>query len=227
MHSMKDILLVDLDNTILDFDKAEEYALSKVFSKYEIINSKENQDKYYSINIEYWKKYELHLIEREQLLSQRFEDFFSLFGIKIDGKEVNDYYFSYLSQGCYYVKNSLEFLMKAKEMNMTILIASNGVGSVQKPRIEKSGLKKYFDKIYLSEEIGYNKPDIEFFNSILSDYPYKNRMVMIGDSLSSDIQGGKNFGITTIWYNPNHKESNLPDYQVDNLLDIFKVLEEI
>lgn len=224
---MKDILLLDLDNTILDFDKAEEKALSEVFTKYNIPDTEENRKRYYSINIEYWKKYELHQIERERLLSLRFEDFFSLFSIKVDGKIVNDYYFSYLSQGVFFIKNSIEFLKKCKEKGLTILIASNGVGSVQKPRINKIGLKKYFDKIYLSEEIGYNKPDVEFFYSILKDYPFKERMVMIGDSLSSDIQGGINFGIPTIWFNPKHKVSDLPSYQVDDLLDIFKVLEEL
>ena len=88
-------------------------------------------------------------------------------------------------------------------------------------------LKKYFEKVYLSEEIGYNKPDIEFYESILKEYPFKDRMVMIGDSLSSDIQGGINFGIPTIWYNYKHLKSTLPDYEVDDLMDIFKILEEI
>ena len=120
-----------------------------------------------------------------------------------------------------------EFLKECKKRRITVLIASNGVGLVQNPRIEKSGLKKYFQKVYLSEEIGYNKPDTEFYESILVDYPFKERMVMIGDSLSSDIQGGVNFGIPTIWYNYKHLESSLPDYQVDNLMDIFKILEEI
>lgn len=224
---MRDILLLDLDNTILDFDKSEEFALLKVFEKYNIPNTKENQDKYYQININYWKMYELNQMDRDLLIIKRFEDFFSLFGINVDGKQVNDFYFSYLSKGADHIKDAEKFLLKCHELGYTVLIASNGVGSVQKPRIEKSGLKKYFNGIYLSEEIGYNKPDIEFYNSILIDYPFKGRMVMIGDSLTSDIQGGKNFEIPTIWFNPKHKNSSLPDYQVDNLLDIFKVLEEI
>ena len=123
--------------------------------------------------------------------------------------------------------NCKDFCEECKKRNITILIASNGVGLVQKPRIEKSGLKKYFQKVYLSEEIGYNKPDVEFFDSILKDYLFKERMVMIGDSLSSDIRGGKNFNIPTIWYNPNHLECDLPDYQVDDLLQIFRILDEI
>ena len=224
---MKDILLLDLDNTILDFSKAEHEALYKVLEVYNVENTKENHDLYYKINVEYWKKYELHLIDREVLLGLRFEDFFSHFNVEVDGQKVNDLYFSYLSSFAYFMPNCKEFCEECKKRNITILIASNGVGLVQKPRIEKSGLKKYFQRVYLSEEIGYNKPDVEFFDSILKDYPFKERMVMIGDSLSSDIRGGKNFNIPTIWYNPNHLESDLPDYQVDDLLQIFRILEEI
>ena len=142
----------------------------------------------------------------------------------LDGHEL---YFSYLSEGAYLIDNALEFCEKCKKDGYKLIIVSNGVGSVQKPRIEKSGLKKYFDRIYLSEEVGYNKPDVEFYTRVSFDYYQEERMVMIGDSLSSDIQGGVNFGIPTIWYNYKHLESSLPDYQVDNLMDIFKILEEI
>ena len=224
---MRDILLLDLDNTILDFDKSEECALKEVFIKYNIEDTKENRDLYYKINVEYWKKYEKHLISRDLLIGYRFNDFFKLFNKEVNGFEVNDYYFKHLSSYSFYMDKAEEFLKECEKRKITVLIASNGLGLVQNPRIEKSGLKKYFQKVYLSEEIGYNKPDIEFYESILVDYPFKERMVMIGDSLSSDIQGGVNFGIPTIWYNYKHLESSLPDYQVDNLMDIFKILEEI
>lgn len=224
---MNKVLLLDLDDTLLDFTKGEEESLVKVLSYYQIENTKENKELYYSINKKYWRMYELHQIEREKLLGLRFYEYFSLFNIKVDGDKVNELYFSYLSQTAYLVPNALEFCKKCQELGIDIIIVSNGVGSVQKPRIEKSGLKKYFKKIYLSEEIGYNKPDIEFYNSLSLDNYSKSQLVMIGDSLTSDIQGGINFGITTIWYNPLHKNSSLPDYQVDDLLDIFEILEEI
>lgn len=224
---MEKILLVDLDNTLLDFDKTENEALSKVLLHFNIEDNIENRNKYYDINVAYWKKYELHQIEREKLLGLRFVDFFSLFDLKVDGFLVNEMYFSFLSQNAYKIKNCEEFCKKCHELDYRIIIASNGVGSVQKPRLEKSGLLRYFDRVYLSEEIGFNKPDVEFFETILKDYPFKDKMVMIGDSLSSDIQGGKNFNVPTIWYNPKGNISNLPDYQVKDLLEIFKVLEEI
>ena len=89
---MRDILLLDLDNTILDFDKSEECALKEVFIKYDIEDTKENRDLYYKINVEYWKKYEKHLISRDLLIGYRFNDFFKLFNKEVDGFEVNDYY---------------------------------------------------------------------------------------------------------------------------------------
>lgn len=222
---MKKVLLLDLDDTLLDFTRGEKESLEKVLSYYKIENTKDNQELYYLINKKYWRMYELHQIEREKLLGLRFEEFFNHFNIRVDGQRVNELYFSYLSQTSYLIPNALEFCKKCEELSFDIVIVSNGVGSVQKPRIEKSGLKKYFKKVYLSEEIGYNKPDVEFFTSMSLDYS-KDQMVIIGDSLSSDILGGINYGITTIWFNPLHKYSDLPDYQVDDLLDIFRILEE-
>ncbi len=223
---MKKILLLDLDDTLLDFTRGEKESLEKVLLYYGIENTEDNHQLYYSINKRYWRMYELHQIEREKLLGLRFEEFFSHFNKDVDGLDVNKLYFSYLSQTSYLMPNALSFCQKCEELNLDIILVSNGVGSVQKPRIEKSGLKKYFKKIYLSEEIGYNKPDIEFFNSLSLEKFSKDQIVIIGDSLTSDIQGGINFGITTIWYNPEHKKSSLPDYEVDDLLNIFKILEE-
>ena len=141
---MRDILLVDLDDTLLDFSLGEKESLEKVLTHYGIENTLENHKKYYDINIKYWKMYELHQIEREKLLGLRFEEFFSLFNKKVDGDQVNDLYFSYLSNTHYLVKNSLEFCKKCEELGLDIIIVSNGVGKVQKPRIEQCGLKKYF-----------------------------------------------------------------------------------
>ena len=117
---MKDILLLDLDNTILDFSKAEHEALYKVLEVYNVENTKENHDLYYKINVEYWKKYELHLIDREVLLGLRFEDFFSHFNVEVDGKKVNDLYFSYLSSFAYFMPNCKEFCEECKKRNFKL-----------------------------------------------------------------------------------------------------------
>ena len=105
---MNKVLLLDLDDTLLDFTKGEEESLEKVLSYYQIENTKENKELYYSINKKYWRMYELHQIEREKLLALRFYEYFSLFNIKVDGDKVNELYFSYLSQTAYLVPNALK-----------------------------------------------------------------------------------------------------------------------
>lgn len=223
---MKRILLVDIDNTLLDFDKAEDYAISQVFVKYGVKLDNENKQKYSVINMSYWKKMERGEITKEELVLKRFDDFFGLFDIKVDAKEVNDYYFSYLCQGGFYYKNALEFLMKATSLGLKVVAITNGVTFIQESRMNKVGINKYFSKIYISDEIGFNKPDVRFFSKIEQDFPgQKDEMVLIGDSLSSDIQGGINFGVDTIWYNSKGlPHSSLPNHEVSDLMEVFDLI---
>ena len=107
---------------------------------------------------------------------------------------------------------------------MTICLVSNGVNEVQESRLKLSSIDKYLDNRYISEFIGYAKPDVNFFKAIEKDFPNKKEeMVILGDSLSSDIQGGKNFNITTVWFNPRKQKSDLPDYSISDLLDFFSL----
>ena len=221
---MKKILLVDLDDTLLDFRKTSDKAIVAVFNKHNIPATKENLDKYGKINQSYWERYEKKEITRNVILSERFCTFFNNFGVKTDGKEENKIYFDGLKNIVIYIDDAMEFLSRCKKMGMTICLVSNGVNEVQESRLKFSGIEEYLDKRYISEFIGYAKPDINFFKVIENDYPLKkDEMVILGDSLSSDMQGGKNFGITTVWYNPHHKISDLPDYSISNLLDFFSL----
>jgi YjjG family noncanonical pyrimidine nucleotidase len=225
---MIDTLLIDLDDTILDFTAAEATSLKGVLIKYGIPVNEENVRLYENINRAYWERLEKKEVTRAYLLEQRFDDYFALFGKKINSKEVNDYYFSFLGQCGDVIDGSEEFLIKAKAQGFKIYIVSNGSKRVQYSRIEKSGLKKYFDQIYLSELINYAKPDINFFYALEKDTPnLKKRAVMIGDSLTSDIQGGINYGIPTIWFNPKQKISSLPNYSITRLDEVFTIIEQL
>jgi YjjG family noncanonical pyrimidine nucleotidase len=225
---MIDTLLIDLDDTILDFTAAEATSLKGVLIKYGIPVNVENVRLYENINRAYWERLEKKEVTRAYLLEQRFDDYFALFGKKINSKEVNDYYFSFLGQCGDVIDGSEEFLIKAKAQGFKIYIVSNGSKRVQYSRIEKSGLKKYFDQIYLSELINYAKPDINFFYALEKDTPnLKKRAVMIGDSLTSDIQGGINYGIPTIWFNPKQKISSLPNYSITRLDEVFTIIEQL
>lgn len=221
---MKKILLVDLDDTLLDFRKTSDEAIVSVFNYHNIPVSKENLDKYDRINRSYWEKYERKEISRDVILNERFSTFFNDFGINTDGKIENRMYFDGLKNIVIFVNNALPFLSHCKKLGMTICLVSNGVNEVQESRLKLSSIDKYLDNRYISEFIGYAKPDVNFFKAIEKDFPNKKEeMVILGDSLSSDIQGGKNFNITTVWFNPRKQKSVLPDYSISDLLDFFSL----
>lgn len=225
---MRNILLMDLDNTILDFTRSEREALTKALEHYNIKATDELLEQYALINQKYWALLERKEVTREEILYKRFEEFFeSSLSSKIDGHEINEIYHNYLVNLGYPLPESESFLKKAKALGYKIFIISNGSKSINPSRIEASGLKKYFDEIYISEDQGYDKPDVRFFNNLLKKYPHKEQMVIIGDSLSSDIQSGINLGIPTIWLNPSNKTSSKPDYEIKSLNEIFDIVVKI
>lgn len=221
---MKKILLVDLDDTLLDFRKTSNESIKQIFEKYSIPFSEENLERYETINKYYWERYERKEISREVILRERFHTFLKEFGYNANGEDENRIYAEGLRTHLFFIKDAMKFLLHCKEIGMTLCLVSNGVHSVQAPRLAKSKIGDLLDKQYISELIGYAKPDIHFFNKIEEDFPnQKEDMVILGDSLSSDIQGGKNFSITTVWFNPHHQNSSLPDYEIDNLMDFFSL----
>ncbi len=225
---MKKILLMDLDNTILDFTRSEKEALTYMLKHYGVTPSDELLNKYASINQKYWGLLEKKEALREDIVYLRFEEFFkTCLDREINGHEANEIYHSLLKELGYQLPESEEFLKKAKSLGYKIIIISNGSKCINPNRIERSGLKQYFDEIYISEEVGYDKPDVRFFEPILKKYPNKEEMIIIGDSLTSDIQSGLNLGIPTIWYNKSNKKSDKPDYEIKSLNEIFDILIKI
>lgn len=218
-------LLLDLDDTILDFQKAEKYAICKLMEHYSIDANDENISRYHEINLQYWKKLELGLVEREELILLRFVDFFNLFNKKInkeDAKDVNKLYFDYLSSVVFFIPNSKEVLMELKKKYKIYLI-TNGVKRVQERRLSLLGdFRNVFDKVFISEVIGYTKPDVRFSEFVLNDIKVsKDECLIIGDSLSSDIMLGINSSIDTCWFNPHNKTSDL------NIKFIIKDIKEL
>ena len=222
---MKKLLLMDLDNTLLDFDRSEKEALTKTLRHYGIEANDELLSQYSSINQKYWNLLEKKEVLREDIVYLRFEEFFkTCLNRNIDGHEVNEIYHNLLKELGYPLPEAEEFLKKAKKLGYKILIISNGSKGINPNRIEKSGIKDYFDEVYISEEMGYDKPDVRFFDQLLKKHPNKDEMVIIGDSLTSDIQSGINLGIPTIWFNRTNKVSTKPDYEIKSLNEIFDIL---
>lgn len=223
-------LLFDLDDTILSFSKAEDYAIGKIFDKYDISNTIENKITYSNINLKYWKMYERKEISRENLLNKRFREFFSVINKDISEDElinINDVYFSYLTSVVFILPGALELLKELKQ-DYRLFIITNGVKSVQEKRLSLAPeIKSQFEKIFISEDIGFVKPQIEFINYVLKETKLnKEDILIIGDSLSSDMMLGINSDIDTCWLNNNNVKTDLNiNYQIKNINELRTILK--
>lgn len=224
-------LLLDLDDTLLDFKRAEAIAIRDAFVELGIEPSDENVALYSKINRSCWAKLELGEYTRDEVLHKRFDMLFSRLGIKGNSHEAQKIYEVNLSRGAFYLPGARELLEELLG-KYRLYLATNGIVNVQTPRIEASGIGKYFEDIFVSEKIGYNKPDKRFFDAAFSkiDGFRLEETVIVGDGLASDIKGGINAGIKTVYFNPKGQENTtdiIPDYEIrslDELPELLKIL---
>lgn len=222
-------ILIDLDETLLDFSRAEACALERALRESGAPYSEEIRQRYHAINGEQWELLEDGVLTREQALVRRFERLFAELGLEGLDAGINDRYESYLEDGRWLLPGALE-LLKILAPKYRLYAASNGGGTVQNRRLEGAGIREYFQGVFISEEVGFDKPSAEFFNACFARIPdfRKEEAVMIGDSLTSDIRGGRNAGLRTCWFNPRRLEPRpdiQPDFQVFALEDIPALLE--
>ena len=220
-------ILLDIDNTILNFDKAERYAIIKTFTELGINVTEEEIKRYHEVDLKWWKKFEAHEVSKEDLLRNRFIEFFEPYHITFDVDKLNKDYLYALGDNIYYMDNAVEFVNKLSE-SYKIYIITNGVYKTQTRRLSKTVFKDKFTKVYISETLGLKKPDKEYFDYVLNVAGLKNtEALIVGDSLSSDIQGGINSGIDTCWYNPDKKNSLVKaNYEIHDLLELFDILKK-
>lgn len=223
-------ILLDIDDTILDFQQNEYESLMQVFNDYHIPFSDDNIQLYQTINRQLWSAYEQGEIERDVIFNTRYQRFFDELGIEADGIEADERYRSYLDEGHQKIPES-EWLLKAlKDSGRSIYAATNGVKTTQYRRLTDAGYLHYFDGLYISEELGFQKPDSRFFDSIFQANPQLaiDSTLMIGDSLFSDIQGGNHYGLDTVWFNWKGAEpvSEIqPTYQITSLKELAPLLK--
>lgn len=223
------VLFFDVDGTLLDFDVAEREALGMLLRDRGIEIREEYIQCYHHINASMWKMLERGEITREKLQSERFVQFFDAIGLKgkADGEE-NRIYRNYLSQAVIPIAGA-EAVLQELGSRYPLYVVSNGNTQVQYGRLGISGFQKYFRQIFLSEEIGYTKPDKRFFEECLRRLPDVKReeILLIGDSLSSDMAGGRNAGIDTCWYNPAKipEDASIPvTYEIRDLRELCALL---
>ena len=225
-------VFLDLDDTILDFQKGERIAIIRTFAKMGIEPSEATVNRYIEINLNCWHALERGEMTRDQVLIGRFEMLFSEMGLDLSAVEAQEIYEDLLSKEHDFLPGGKELLDEFKESGKyRLYMATNGIPTVQKPRIEGSGVGDYFEKIFISEEIGFAKPDRRFFEACFKQIEdlKKEETIIVGDSLSSDIQGGINSAILTCHFNPLDKpyKSIKPDYKIKNLSELIPLLDNI
>ena len=220
-------LLFDLDNTLLDFTKAEENAIIKIMEKYGIEPTQENARLYSEINDEKWKALERKEITRERLLVERFEDFFKAKGVEADCEKVNLEYRVFLSQGRFLIDGALE-VCKELQKKYKLYLITNGTKAVQDGRLNGTELRACFENVFVSEEVGFVKPEKEFFDYVFDriEEKDKSRILVVGDSLSSDIAGAVNSGLDSCWFNRSAKHAENPaTYEIFDIADLLPMLK--
>lgn len=223
-------ILWDVDATLLNFELAEKAAMEKCFSMFEMGEcTQEMLSRYSKINRSYWQRLERGELTKPEVLVGRFEEFFGKEGIPVEkAAAFNEEYQVRLGDTVFFHDNAYE-LIKELQGKVKQAIVTNGTVVAQERKLEKSGLNKLITDIFISDRIGAEKPSPKFFEKVWEELgPYKKEEVMIvGDSLTSDMQGGNNAGIRCCWYNPKglkNETSVHVDYEITNLWQVKDIL---
>jgi len=224
-----DIFLFDADGTLYDYDMAEANALKTMFVNCGFDYSENIRTKYREINSQVWESYEKGEISKDDLQILRFSRLFKNFGISYDAENFNKKYLIELGKGTFLIDGALEICKEITLCNKKIYIITNGILATQETRIKHSLIKEYISDFFVSEVVGFQKPDTKYFEYVVSNIPQaeKAKMLIIGDSLSADIQGGCNAGIDSCWFNENSKDNHTnakPTYEIKKLNEIWKFI---
>ena len=221
---MIEFLFLDLDDTILDFHKAEKIAITKTLGEFGLTVNDEILATYSAINKAHWERLERGELTREEVLTQRFAVTFRHFGMEVDCVACARAYEKNLSVGHYFLPGAEE-AVDILSKQYRLFLASNGTASVQKGRLTSANLYRFFEKVFVSQEIGYNKPAREYFEGCFAQIPGfdPKKAMIVGDSLTSDILGGINAGMATCWVNSTGmpgRDDIQPDYEIQSLAQL-------
>ena len=227
---MIEFLFLDLDDTILDFHKAERIAIGKTIREFGVEPTEDVLSLYHTINKWHWEQLELGTLTREQVLVNRFGVLFEKLGKTVNAVACARAYEHNLSIGHYFLPGAEEAVDRLSK-KYRLFLASNGTASVQKGRMTSANLYRFFETVFVSQEIGYNKPSRAYFDACFATIAGfdKEKAMIVGDSLSSDIKGGINAGIKTVWVNPEHKPCGdiQPDYEIEALSQLEALLDTL
>ena len=221
-------ILFDADNTLFDFSRAEREALTDTLRFSDIEPSESLICAYIEINDRLWKRLERGEITKNELREERFREFCAAFGFQADVSRMANAYVEFLSQKTYLIDGALE-ICRALADKYRLYIVTNGIKTVQERRFAGSLLKPYFSGVFISEELGFEKPNRGYFDAVaarIEGFSTASALI-IGDSLTSDMKGGYLYGIDTCWYNPHglqNKESLPITYEIKKLGSVLPLL---
>ena len=224
MRKYKTVLL-DADNTLFDFNKAEKHAITETFANFNITCDDKLSSLYHEVNDKYWKMLERKEVTKEQLATYRFKEIFDLYGFNIDPLLFNDTYKKNLAKQSFLLPNAEEIVKYLYDLKLKLIISSNGSSTIQHSRINNSTLKDYIFDVYTSQEAGFTKPSKEFFDKLFNKFNIEREStILIGDSPTADIKGGVIYNIDTIYFNPSGEKCLDATYSIKSLLDIKKII---
>ena len=227
----KPVVILDADDTVLDFHASEAVAIRKAFELMGIEPTDALIERYSCINKQMWEKLELGEITRQQVLEMRFEILFKEIGFEYSPCKAQEIYENQLAQSAFYMRDAEKTLDILKK-KYRLFVGSNGLAKVQDGRFKIVGLAQHFEDVFISQKIGYNKPALEFFEGCFEKIAMldKSKCIMVGDSLSADIKGANNAGIMSCWVNPKGlpvREGIRADYQIKEISELPELLEKI
>ncbi|HEM6082843.1 TPA: YjjG family noncanonical pyrimidine nucleotidase [Streptococcus suis] len=223
-------ILFDLDHTLLDFNLGEEVALTQFLESMQVEDIEAFKEVYRPLNQGMWKDLEKGLITKKELIDTRFFKTFAHFGREVDGQEMALRYQEFIGQQGQIFEGADRLLQELVDRGYKLYAATNGVTYIQENRLLNSPILPYFEQVFISEKMGTQKPLADFYEKIAEQIGCldMSQFLMIGDSLTADIQGANNAGMDSVWYNPNKLENNSqaqPTYIISNykeLLDLLK-----
>jgi 2-haloacid dehalogenase len=225
-----EVVFFDADDTLFDYSKAEAYALHHAFREFDVtIEDADYTQSYRQINQQLWEDFEKGTIDMVKLRLERFRKLFDKLDLNLDPGAFSDCYLKYLGQGSFVIEGAVAICNYLLQKGYRLAIITNGFKEVQIGRIGRSEMRDFFEAIIISEETGFQKPHQGIFEHafLKMNHLDKSKAIMIGDSLSSDIQGGISFGIDTCWFNPTHKANRLqvkPTYEIQALSELMNIL---
>ena len=222
------VALIDVDDTLLDFAKAEHHALQEAFAAFGEPFDGSTAKLYHQINDALWKRLEKGEVDRDGLWKLRFTQLFEQLG-RAEPAGINAVYMESLATQAFPIDGAEDMLRQAAEL-MPLYVVTNGVGKVQRQRLGKTGLDRYFKGLFVSHEMGAQKPSPAYFDMVFARLgePLRGQSILLGDSLTSDMKGARAAGITACWYCPDEKRPDVPgayDFRIAQLAQFIDILK--